>query len=190
MFGLGWAEIMVAAVVGLIVIGPKELPVVFRKIGQFVGKAKGMARDFSRAMNDAADDSGMKDAMDSMHSLKDGVRSVTDPTTKWKDFASGSETNKLAEERVEKSKKMLDAMAVKAQVRLDAAKVANGAAESSIAPEEVGKLQSKKPALKKSVAAKAPGKSTVEKKASAVSKKVVIKKNAANKTATKPGKTT
>jgi hypothetical protein len=30
----------------------------------------------------------------------------------------------------------------------------------------------------------------VEKKASAVSKKVVIKKNAANKTATKPGKTT
>mgnify|MGYP000582885924 CR=1 FL=1 len=58
MFGLGWAEILVAGIVGLIVIGPKELPVVFRKIGQFVGKAKGMARDFSRAMNDAADDSG------------------------------------------------------------------------------------------------------------------------------------
>ena len=62
MFGLGWAEILVAAVVGLIVIGPKELPVVFRKIGQFVGKAKAMARDFSRAMNDAADDAGVKDA--------------------------------------------------------------------------------------------------------------------------------
>ena len=58
MFGLGWAEILVAAVVGLIVIGPKELPVVFRKIGQLVGKAKAMARDFSRAMNDAADDAG------------------------------------------------------------------------------------------------------------------------------------
>ena len=43
MFGLGWAEILVAAVVGLIVIGPKELPGVFRKIGQFVGKAKAMA---------------------------------------------------------------------------------------------------------------------------------------------------
>jgi len=61
MFGLGWAEILVAAVVGLIVIGPKELPGVFRKIGQFVGKAKAMARDFSRAMNDAADDAGVKD---------------------------------------------------------------------------------------------------------------------------------
>ena len=86
MFGLGWAEILVAGIVGLIVIGPKELPVVFRKIGQFVGKAKGMARDFSRAMNDAADESGMKDAMDSMNSLQDGVRSVTDPTTKVERF--------------------------------------------------------------------------------------------------------
>ena len=38
MFGLGWAEILVAGIVGLIVIGPKELPVVFRKIGQFVGR--------------------------------------------------------------------------------------------------------------------------------------------------------
>ena len=118
MFGLGWAEILVAGIVGLIVIGPKELPVVFRKIGQFVGKAKGMARDFSRAMNDAADESGMKDAMDSVNSLQDGVRSVTDPTTKWKDFVPGSETAQLAEERAEKSKKMHDAMAVKAQGRL------------------------------------------------------------------------
>ena len=48
MFGLGWAEIMVVGnVVALIVIGPKELPVVFRKVGQFVGKAKAMAREFT-----------------------------------------------------------------------------------------------------------------------------------------------
>ena len=51
MFGLGWAEMMVVAVVALIVIGPKELPVVFRKLGQFVGKAKAMAREFTTAMN-------------------------------------------------------------------------------------------------------------------------------------------
>ena len=190
MFGLGWAEIMVAAIVGLIVIGPKELPVVFRKIGQFVGKAKGMARDFSRAMNDAADDSGMKDAMDSVNSLQDGVRSVTDPTTKWKDFVPGSETAQLAEERAEKSKKMHDAMAVKSQGRLNAEKVINVAAKSSTAPKGVGKLQSKKPAPKKSVVAKVPGKSIVERKPSASPKKVVIKKNVANKTAPKPGKTT
>ena len=43
MFDLGWTELLVIGVVALIVVGPKELPVLFRKVGQFVGKAKGMA---------------------------------------------------------------------------------------------------------------------------------------------------
>ena len=79
MFGLGWAEMMVVAVVALIVIGPKELPVVFRKLGQFVGKAKAMAREFTRAMNQAADDSGMTEAVDTMNSITDGVSKVNKP---------------------------------------------------------------------------------------------------------------
>ena len=190
MFGLGWAEILVAGIVGLIVIGPKELPVVFRKIGQFVGKAKGMARDFSRAMNDAADDSGMKDAMDSMNSLQDGVRSVTDPTTKWKDFAPGAELAKGDADRAEKAKKMHDAMADKAQGRLDAAKAANEAAETYAAP--------KKPAAKKSLAAKtavkapakSPAKAAPVKKPGTVAKEVAPKKPAANLADPKSGKTT
>ena len=161
MFGLGWAEILVAAVVGLIVIGPKELPVVFRKIGQFVGKAKVMARDFSRAMNDAADDAGVNDAVDSVNSLKDGVRSVSDPTTKWNDFVPGSETEKLSKERAENAKKMHDAMGGGAQKRIDAEKMAKAADKESAKPEPAKKPSSaKKPApakkptaTKKSVAA-------------------------------------
>jgi len=157
MFGLGWAEILVAAVVGLIVIGPKELPVVFRKIGQFVGKAKVMARDFSRAMNDAADDAGVKDAVDSVNSLKDGVRSVSDPTTKWNDFVPGSETEKLSKERAENAKKMHDAMGGGAQKRIDAEKMAKAAADKESAKPEPAKKPSpaKKPApAKKPTAAK------------------------------------
>ncbi len=181
MFGLGWAEIMVAAVVGLIVIGPKELPVVFRKIGQFVGKAKGMARDFSRAMNDAADDSGMKDAMDSMNSLQDGVRSVTDPTTKWKDFVPGSETSKLSEERAEKTKKMHDSIADKAQGRLDAVKIANETTEIDPAP--------KKTVVKKAVRSKKPTKEVIAQKNMTASTKVTTSKKTSNKAAPKSGKT-
>ena len=147
MFGLGWAEILVAAVVGLIVIGPKELPVVFRKIGQLVGKAKAMARDFSRAMNDAADDAGVKDAVESVNSLKDGVRSVSDPTTKWNDFVPGSETEKLSKERAENAKKMHDAMGGGAQKRIDAEKMAKAAADKESAKPEPAKKPSsaKKP---------------------------------------------
>ena len=33
----------------------------FRTVGNFVGKAKKMAREFSKAMNDAADDAGVGD---------------------------------------------------------------------------------------------------------------------------------
>ena len=61
MFDLGMTEMLVVGVVALIVVGPKDLPVMFRRVGQFVGKAKGMAREFSSAMNDAADDNGIRD---------------------------------------------------------------------------------------------------------------------------------
>ncbi len=166
MFGLGWAEILVAAVVGLIVIGPKELPGVFRKIGQFVGKAKTMARDFSRAMNDAADDAGVKDAMDSVNSLKDGVRSVSDPTTKWKDFVPGSEIGKLSQERAEKAKKMHDAMAERAQNRIDTEQVTRAV---------VAKKAQKPAAAKKPAAVKTPA---------------TPKKPVAKNAAPKPGKNT
>jgi sec-independent protein translocase protein TatB len=105
MFGLGWAEIMVVGIVALIVIGPKELPVVFRKVGQFVGKAKSLARDFSSAMHDAAEESGMKDAMDSMSSITETVQTATDPTPKLKDFVPGPETSKLIKKRANQKKK-------------------------------------------------------------------------------------
>ena len=44
MFGLGWSELMVVGIVALIVVGPKDLPVLFKTVGQFVGKAKGSAK--------------------------------------------------------------------------------------------------------------------------------------------------
>jgi sec-independent protein translocase protein TatB len=61
MLDLGWSELLVVGVVALIVVGPKDLPVMFRNVGRFVGKARGMAREFSRAMEAAADEAGMKD---------------------------------------------------------------------------------------------------------------------------------
>ena len=104
MFGLGWAEIMVVGVVALIVIGPRELPVVFQKVGQFIGKAKAMAREFTTAMNQAADESGLKEAVDTVN---DGVSGISEVSQKnWTDFIPGSETEKLAKKRVAKSKKL------------------------------------------------------------------------------------
>ncbi|QCO54922.1 twin-arginine translocase subunit TatB [Pseudorhodobacter turbinis] len=61
MFDIGWTELMVIGIVALIVIGPKDLPEMFRTLGRFTAKAKGMAREFSRAMETAADEAGVKD---------------------------------------------------------------------------------------------------------------------------------
>lgn len=61
MFDLGWSEILVIGVVALIVVGPKDLPKMFRTLGQMTAKARSMAREFTRAMEDAAEQSGVKD---------------------------------------------------------------------------------------------------------------------------------
>ncbi len=65
MFDIGWSELLVVGVVALIVVGPKELPKLFRTVGQFVGKARGMAREFQRAMERAADEAGVKEVKES-----------------------------------------------------------------------------------------------------------------------------
>jgi sec-independent protein translocase protein TatB len=115
MFDIGWTEMLVIGIVALIVVGPKDLPVLFKTLGQFVGKAKGMAREFSRAMNDAANESGVKDvtktlkaATDPINSAMDGVKSAAKDLS---NFDPDSETGKLASERAENAKKIQAATA-------------------------------------------------------------------------------
>jgi len=72
MFDLGWTELMVIGIVALIVVGPKDLPKMFRTLGQFTAKARSMAREFQRAMDDAADSTGVKD-------VARDLRRATDP---------------------------------------------------------------------------------------------------------------
>ncbi|MEM6303595.1 MAG: Sec-independent protein translocase protein TatB [Pseudomonadota bacterium] len=115
MFDLGWAELLIIGIVALIVVGPKDLPVLFRRVGEFVGKAKGMAREFSTAMNQAADESGVRDinrtlksATNPLGSAMDEVKSATKGLT---DIDPNSETGKLAAERAEAAKKIQAATA-------------------------------------------------------------------------------
>ena len=145
MFGLGWAEIMVVGVVALIVIGPRELPVVFQKVGQFIGKAKAMAREFTTAMNEAADESGLKEAVDTVN---DGVSGINEVSQKnWTDFIPGSETEKLAKKRVAKSKKLHVDATKKVQRNVGA----NGIETPKIKEPEVADTFKKKFENKKSI---------------------------------------
>ncbi len=46
MFDVALPELMLVAVVALLVIGPKDLPKAMRFVGHWVGKARGVARQF------------------------------------------------------------------------------------------------------------------------------------------------
>ena len=116
MFDLGWTELLVIGIVALIVVGPKDLPVLFRNVGRFVGKARGMAREFSSAMNEAADQAGVNEikkglnaAANPVNTAMDGVKQAAQDMAKSMDptkFDPDSETGKLAAERAEQAKKI------------------------------------------------------------------------------------
>jgi sec-independent protein translocase protein TatB len=61
MFDIGWSEMAVILMVALIVIGPKDLPRVARSIGKWTGKARGMAREFQRSLDDMAREADLQD---------------------------------------------------------------------------------------------------------------------------------
>ena len=82
MFDLGWLELLVIGITALIVVGPKDLPQLFKTVGRFFGKIKAMAREFSQSMEEAANESGLKDATKTLNSITDLNQKTKLPTKK------------------------------------------------------------------------------------------------------------
>lgn len=117
MFGLGGSEMVLIGIVALIVIGPKDLPGLFRTMGEFTGKARGMAREFTRAMNQAADDAGVSDIQKTMQAAANPQKFGLDKVREATNFETGTETAKLSEERQAAKEKIMASAAKKAQER-------------------------------------------------------------------------
>lgn len=98
MFGdIGWAELLLIGIVALIVIGPEDLPQMFRQLGRFTAKMRSMSRDFSRAMDQAAKESGVKDVTDTVKGASSAtsvglskVKAAADRFEKWDPIKSGT----------------------------------------------------------------------------------------------------
>lgn len=122
MFDIGWTELLLIGIVSLIVVGPKDLPRMFAALGRFTAKARGMAREFQRAMDDAAKESGVAETASELRTMTSkknlGLDRIEEAAKKFESWepvksssaasksaatktvpAPGSETAKLAEKR-------------------------------------------------------------------------------------------
>ena len=166
MFGMGWSEMVLIGIVALIVVGPKDLPGMFRTLGQFTGKARGMAREFSKAMEAAADESGVKD-------ISKTIKAASNPTAFGTDklreaaglkssFKPGGATEALSAEREANRAKIAEATAAAATAR----KAREAAAAAGIeVPAETPPAAKPAPAAKSAAAKKAAPKADAAKAA-------------------------
>ena len=82
MFDLGWFELAIVGALLLVVVGPKDLPRVLRAVGVWTGKARRMARDFQRALDDYAKEAeldGVKKAVEAPGRARKAVTGALDP---------------------------------------------------------------------------------------------------------------
>ncbi|MFP4126046.1 MAG: Sec-independent protein translocase protein TatB [Alphaproteobacteria bacterium] len=61
MFDLGWSEMGIILLVALLVLGPKEMPKLARDLGRWIGKARALAREFQRSLEDMAREAELDD---------------------------------------------------------------------------------------------------------------------------------
>ncbi|WP_417808876.1 Sec-independent protein translocase protein TatB [Thioclava sp.] len=175
MFDIGWSELLLIGVVALIVVGPKDLPKMFHQLGRFTAKAKSMAREFSRAMEDAAKDSGLDEAAGSVRDLKsltskkalglDALEKAADSFEKWDPKSPSRKTASTPLPDPEAAPPKPASESAKPAVKKPAAKKTAKAPAAKKPP--VTKTAAKKPAAKaatpKKTAAKAASKTAAAK---------------------------
>lgn len=74
MFDIGFWELMLLAVIGLIVLGPERLPVVARALGRWAGKARHYAGALTSELEKEVDTQGLRDEV---HRTREQIESDT-----------------------------------------------------------------------------------------------------------------
>jgi len=179
MLDFGWQEFMIIAVVTVIVVGPKELPRVFRTITGFMKKARSLAGEFQGAMNEIAREADLEDLKKEAQKIKKGesdwVKEI-DPTGE-----VGNSVRAMKDE-VEQTRTAVNQAG---RAPTGGSKKAEAKKAASKAPAAKTAAAPKAPAAKKASAKKASTTKTAAKKASV--RKASAKKSAPKKAAAKTG---
>jgi sec-independent protein translocase protein TatB len=83
---LGFQEIVLLAILALIVVGPKDLPLMLRKLGRWTAKLRAMAQEFRTGFDELARQAELDELKKEVESLRrdrtlsDIEREITRPT--------------------------------------------------------------------------------------------------------------
>lgn len=90
---LGFNEIIILGILALVVVGPKDLPLLFRKLGKWTAKLRGMAQEFRTGFDELARQAELDelkrevDALRRTTSLQEINRELTRPLPTLEDYA-------------------------------------------------------------------------------------------------------
>jgi sec-independent protein translocase protein TatB len=91
---LGFQEIILLGIIALVVVGPKDLPLLLRKLGKWTAKLRGMAQEFRTGFDELARQAELDelrrevDALRRTTSLHDIGRDLQKPLGTLEDYAS------------------------------------------------------------------------------------------------------
>src|SRR3712207_1598664 len=69
---IGASELLIIAIAALIVVGPKDLPVLLRRFGQFMAKLRGMASEFRASFDEMARQSELDELRKEVEAMRRG----------------------------------------------------------------------------------------------------------------------
>lgn len=78
MFDIGWSELLIFVVVTLIFVGPKELPVMMRTVGRYVGMLRRQAEEFRGHFDAAIEEAELDTVQSELNSVGEGVKQSLD----------------------------------------------------------------------------------------------------------------
>jgi len=90
---LGFNEIVILGILALVVVGPKDLPLLFRKLGKWTAKLRGMAQEFRTGFDELARQAELDElkreveALRRTTSLQEVARELSKPLPTLEDYA-------------------------------------------------------------------------------------------------------
>jgi sec-independent protein translocase protein TatB len=68
--GIGMPELLVVLILALVVVGPQQLPVMMRKVGQMMNQARAMAKEFQNSFDEIGRETELSELRKEIEALK------------------------------------------------------------------------------------------------------------------------